>query len=240
MAQPFYLLGSGNDSGGSGRTGSPFTGKLKRTDSQLKEMLSTLVHEAGFLVEDNLDLLVDDIPEDERTLFKLDSILTAIGLTGELEVMEILSKHEELGKSKESESITGLRESIMKVIRNHIDHQRVGFSNHLDQQEGATDRSSVKRRLGSNGKSISRGTLSYPTKLREAFDLPSKDSREKSEWEELQELVDQFNSKDRLFLEKTLKKYQQALVRRSEMLERNQKLRLQNEELSMLLRRSVS
>lgn len=48
---------------------------LLRSDSALKALLSTLVHEAHFLVEENLNLLVDDIDEDERNLFKLDSIL---------------------------------------------------------------------------------------------------------------------------------------------------------------------
>ena len=55
-----------------------------------------MVHEANFLVEDNLNFLVSECAdEDERNLFKLDSILTAIGLNGEMEVMEILRKHEE-------------------------------------------------------------------------------------------------------------------------------------------------
>ena len=48
-------------------------------DGKLRQMLSTLVHEANFLVEDNLNDLVEDIPDNEKTLFKLDSILTAIG-----------------------------------------------------------------------------------------------------------------------------------------------------------------
>ena len=48
-------------------------------DAKLRQMLSTLVHEANFLVEDNLNDLVEDIPDNEKTLFKLDSILTAIG-----------------------------------------------------------------------------------------------------------------------------------------------------------------
>ena len=51
----------------------------KVADAKLRQMLSTLVHEANFLVEDNLNDLVDDIPDNEKTLFKLDSILTAIG-----------------------------------------------------------------------------------------------------------------------------------------------------------------
>ena len=59
-------------------------------------MLSSLVHEANFLVEDNLCLLMeeDDITEGERNLFKLDSILTAIGLQGEKALFKVLKQHE--------------------------------------------------------------------------------------------------------------------------------------------------
>ena len=67
---------------------------LEETD--LKNMLSSLVHEANFLVEDNLCLLMeeDDITEGERNLFKLDSILTAIGLQGEKALFKVLKQHE--------------------------------------------------------------------------------------------------------------------------------------------------
>ena len=42
------------------------------TDEALKDMLSVLIQEANFLVEDNLGLLVqEECTEDERKLFKL-------------------------------------------------------------------------------------------------------------------------------------------------------------------------
>ena len=88
----------------------------------MKEMLSTLVQEANFLVEDNLNLLVEDdeFNEAERTLFKLDSILTAIGVEGEEEVMNVLKKHE----ASQTSSMEGVRDSIMKIIRTHIEQNR--------------------------------------------------------------------------------------------------------------------
>ena len=65
------------------------------TDDALKDMLSVLIQEANFLVEDNLGLLVqEECTEDERKLFKLDSILTAIGLQGEEAVFDVLKQHE--------------------------------------------------------------------------------------------------------------------------------------------------
>ena len=88
----------------------------------MKEMLSTLVQEANFLVEDNLNLLVEDdeFNEAERNLFKLDSILTAIGVEGEEEVMNVLKKHE----ASQISNLDGVRESIMKIIRTHIEQNR--------------------------------------------------------------------------------------------------------------------
>ena len=99
--------------------------KSKRAgDITMKEMLSTLVQEANFLVEDNLNILVEDdneFNEAERNLFKLDSILTAIGVEGEEEVMNVLKKHE---ASHMTSDIDGVRESIMKIIRTHIEQNR--------------------------------------------------------------------------------------------------------------------
>ena len=85
-------------------------------------MLSTLVQEANFLVEDNLNILVEDdeFNEAERNLFKLDSILTAIGVEGEEEVMNVLKKHE----ASHTSNLDGVRESIMKIIRTHIEQNR--------------------------------------------------------------------------------------------------------------------
>ncbi len=68
---------------------------MEVTDEALKDMLSALIQEANFLVEDNLSLLVEEeCTEDERNLFKLDSILTAIGLQGEEAVFSVLKQHE--------------------------------------------------------------------------------------------------------------------------------------------------
>ena len=59
----------------------------------MKDMLSTLVREANFLVEDNLNILVEDeeeFNEGEKTLLKLDSKLTTIGVEGEEEVINVI------------------------------------------------------------------------------------------------------------------------------------------------------
>ena len=48
------------------------------------------------------------------------------GLTGEMEVMEILRKHEE-GSGTRRSSLEELKESIMKVIRAHIEQNKLPF-----------------------------------------------------------------------------------------------------------------
>ena len=112
---PLYLSGASGNVGDERKT-------KREGDSTMKEMLSTLVQEANFLVEDNLNLLVEDdeFNEAERTLFKLDSILTAIGVEGEEEVMNVLKKHE----ASQTSSMEGVRDSIMKIIRTHIEQNR--------------------------------------------------------------------------------------------------------------------
>ncbi len=54
------------------------------------------MYRANFLVEENLNLLVeaDDIGEDERALFRLDSILATIGVEEEGEIAAVLERHQ--------------------------------------------------------------------------------------------------------------------------------------------------
>ena len=67
----------------------------------------------------NLNILVEDdeITGDEKSLFKLDSILNAVGVEGEEEVMAVLKKHDEQDPSK-------TKDSLLKIIRSHIEQQK--------------------------------------------------------------------------------------------------------------------
>ncbi len=87
----------------------------------LKPFLRDLVYRANFLVEENLNLLVeaDDILEDERALFRLDSILATIGVEQEAEVAAVLDRHR--GDADRA------RREILKVIRAHMERQEVRF-----------------------------------------------------------------------------------------------------------------
>ncbi len=71
-------------------------------------------------MEENLNLLVesDDIREDERALFRLDSILATIGVEEEGEIADILSRRRGDPSRAQTE--------ILKVIRAHV--ERLGGS----------------------------------------------------------------------------------------------------------------
>jgi hypothetical protein len=76
-----------------------------------------MVHEANFLVENNLSYLVEEIDSKEQTLFKLDSILSVVGIEGETEVLKIIK--DSLGSSAGQNAATN-RDSILKAIRGKL------------------------------------------------------------------------------------------------------------------------
>ena len=98
-------------------TGSGYHPLTVRSDADFRLMLSTMVHEANFLVENNLSFLVEEIEEKEQKLFKLDSILSAVGIEGETEVLKII--RDSLAASSGRDGSFN-RESILKAIRGFV------------------------------------------------------------------------------------------------------------------------
>ena len=90
-----------------------------RYDADFRSMLSTMVHEANFLVENNLSSLVEEIDECEQQLFKLNSILSAVGIEGETEVLKIIRESLASASSAGRDGSVN-RESILKAIRGMI------------------------------------------------------------------------------------------------------------------------
>ena len=66
------------------------------------------------------------------------------------------------------------------------------------------------------------------------------DTVEKTEWTLIRDQIQQFQSEDRLNLLDILKSYHQVLNERSNLLGSNLKMRILNDELRMLLRRSTA
>ena len=93
--------------------------KFQRSDSDLKCLLNHLVREANFLVEENLNILVqdDDITEDEKNLFRLDSILNTIGMKGEEEVLAVLRNFQLDATCSPGK----VKDNILKIIRGHLE-----------------------------------------------------------------------------------------------------------------------
>lgn len=212
------------------------------SDPVLKSMLSTLVHEANFLVEDNLSLLVEEIPEDERNLFKLDSILTAIGLEGEQAVVTVLRQHEQ--------SPSKAMDSILKVIRHQIEQKKKEKELSLavtSESASSADRNRVMAASTTAASSSAVPAVAGPRTddyyvfgtATQSGGLSSQRSA-RNEWVLVAERLRQFQSEDRKRLLAALKHYNQALNERAELLDKNRKMARHNSELKLLLRRGAA
>ena len=186
--------------------------EIIETDENLKQMLSVLIQEANFLVEDNLSLLVEEIPADERDLFKLDSILTAIGLQGEEAVYKVLKQHEK----NPSKAFDG----ILKVIRAQIEEKKKEKETSIMSGSNSVSVDKSSKMVSSGGKTD---------------DGKSSVSATVNEWSLVESKLQKFKSEDRMRLLDALKAYNDALTERANLLDKNQKMKRHNNELKMLL-----
>ena len=199
------------------------SGEFAANDQALKEMLSALIQEANFLVEDNLALLVEDeCTEDERNLFKLDSILTAIGLQGEEAVFRVLREHEK-NPSKAFDS-------ILKVIRTQVEVKKQDKEQALPSTTGSGSASYDK-----TGSSRMVGPMSSMMQQRCTDDGKSSMSSGVNEWSLVESKLNKFKSDERLRLLTALKNYNESLTERASLLDKNQRMGRHNAELRMLL-----
>ena len=85
-------------SGGSRRSSRPRSRRSKSSASDvdpqdekqnLKKMLLTLIEKADFLVEDDLNALMAVLPDKDKLLLKVDSILGALGVKEERDIEKI-------------------------------------------------------------------------------------------------------------------------------------------------------
>ena len=110
------------------------------TTDDMKLFLNKLIEKGNFLVEENLNVLVeaDDITEREKNLFRLDSILAAIGIEDEDEIWSVLRKQ-------------GKNSDIIKFIRAHIEQKQ-------QQQQQGTASASSSSSMMSNAEASSPST----------------------------------------------------------------------------------
>ena len=204
--------------------GDSAAGEFAANDEALKEMLSALIQEANFLVEDNLALLVEDeCTEDERNLFKLDSILTAIGLQGEEAVFRVLREHEK-NPSKAFDS-------ILKVIRTQVEVKKRDKEQALPSAGGSQSVSYDK----TSSRMVGGQPVGLSSLMRRTDDGKSSLSTGVNEWSLVESKLNKFKSDERLRLLTALKNYNESLTERASLLDKNQRMGRHNAELRMLL-----
>ena len=190
-------------------------------------MLSELVREANFLVEENLGALVEgeEINEDEKNLFKLDSILSAVGVEFEDQVLDVLRKTE-----IREEGLSKTKESILKIIRSHVQEKRRtrvaqggGLGPDEQNADGGGAAPALTGQRGENSDKVSR-----PTAKVRKWDL------EQMEWSAMTESVRKMKDPVRLKVLDELKLYQRLLAEAKELEEDNERLNRTVRELTLV------
>lgn len=131
------------------------------SDEGFRDVLSTVVHEASFLVENNLSHLVEDIDLKEQELFKLDSIFSVVGIEGESEVLKIIQVNDVLvsciyliwtlklfhwfqSSLPANQSSSFKRDSILKAIRAFVEEKNKAKQLQQDSNNSAMRSSSFR------------------------------------------------------------------------------------------------
>ena len=55
--------------------------------SQLKDMLMTLIEKGDFLMEEDLSTLMSVLPQDDKMLLKVDTVLGALGVSSKEDIL---------------------------------------------------------------------------------------------------------------------------------------------------------
>ena len=194
----------------------------------LKRMLLTLIEKADFLVEDDLNDLMAVLPDKDKLLLKVDSILGALGVKEERDIEKIfhhLTKNSDnntaaVGNTEASvdinkEIITTAekRSKILKILREYVEEPE------------AADRTHETRKAVF-------GTLDIFKSVTGSIQ-PDKEGHL---WDELKEAIEEFKSPDRVHLKNLLSEYKDVLLARADLLKRNDDLRQENAQMRHLLR----
>ena len=190
----------------------------------VKRMLLTLIEKADFLVEEDLNALMGVLPDKDKLLLKVDSILGALGVREEKDIEKIFhhltlnaddvqSTKEIDAETKDIVTTAEKRSKILKIIREYVEEPE------------SSERSNQKRRALF-------GTFDVMKTVTGSIQ-PDKEGHL---WDELREGIEEFKSPDRAHLKKLLTEYKDILLARSDLMKRNNGLRTQNSELRELLK----
>ena len=187
-----------------------------------------MIEKADFLVEDDLNDLMAVLPDKDKLLLKVDSILGALGVKEERDIEKIfhhLTKNSDnntaaVGNTEASvdinkEIITTAekRSKILKILREYVEEPE------------AADRTHETRKAVF-------GTLDIFKSVTGSIQ-PDKEGHL---WDELKEAIEEFKSPDRVHLKNLLSEYKDVLLARADLLKRNDDLRQQNAQMRHLLR----
>ena len=191
---------------------------------KLKRMLLTLIEKADFLVEDDLNALMAVLPDKDKLLLKVDSILGALGVEEESDIEKIfdhLTKNSDSGSNgnanvdinKEIITAAEKRSKILKILREYVE------------EPDSIDRTAETRKAVF-------GTLDIFKTVSGSI----KPDKEGQLWDELKEAIEEFKSPDRLHLKNLLSEYKDILLARADLMKRNAVLRDENSQLRHLLK----
>ena len=221
--QDSIITGSSKQSSKGSKSKSSDTGPDDEKQS-VKRMLLTLIEKADFLVEEDLNALMGVLPDKDKLLLKVDSILGALGVREEKDIEKIFHHLTQNGDevqftrevdagTKDVMTAAEKRSKILKIIREYVEEPESSQRSHLKQKalQGGDD--TVKTTPG-----------------------PLQPDKEGGLWDELRESLEEFKSPDRAHLKKLLTEYKDTLLARSDLMKRNDVLRSQNAQLRLLLK----
>eukprot|EP00762_Andalucia_godoyi_P005764 ANDGO_06495.mRNA.1 Dynein regulatory complex protein 1 len=191
-----------------GRTGTGINTPGRPLSDNVRKMLEMLCDEAGFLVEDRVTQLTQSLPEDERKMIRVDSILKSLGVESQQEVESMLPYFVKAAYGEDPNRAQIIsREDVVRAVRAFVEDQ---------QRQAARMASTV--------------TVS----LEEKAEKKRRD-RERSFWERLSTAIPENRLRLWNALESGLEQYNQVLTVRSNLLDDTETLRMQNQELRSLL-----
>ncbi|XP_066533462.1 dynein regulatory complex protein 1 isoform X2 [Hoplias malabaricus] len=198
-----------------GSTGPEGTGVDRKT---VKRLLQLLCDETGFLIESKLLKLLSPLEKNEKSLMKLDSIFSAMGIENEEDVYKMAEFFMKYKKQKNQEDISVSNEETAENDSDLI---------HPNEVLGA---------LRAFTAQYCRSKVGHSWQQSSVLALEERDdSQDAAYWESFADVIPESKLKVWNALEAALKKYHTVLTERSKLLTDTQRLKQQNSELKTLL-----
>ena len=162
------------------------------------------------------------LPDKDKLLLKVDSILGALGVREERDIEKIfthLTKNSDSGDlnsadiSAEIVTTAEKRSKILKILREYVEEPETAERS-LETRKAVYSTFDILKSVTGSIKPDKEGQL----------------------WDELKEAIEDFKSPDRAHLKTLLAEYKDILLARADLMKRNQVLRTENGQLKQLLK----